>query len=420
MPSLDVHTAQINYFFRLTGLILASLIIVWSPFSGGARMPVLLLSLLGVGYALIGYHVIWQQTEVRRWTVVFLLLWMPMCISLFTSIRPQASAIAVAWFLLLYFAGITLTQVLKQARYRNLLAHVVVWTVIVWFVDSMVQYLTGTDLIGVARRADGRITGFFKDLHQGIILLPILPLACYMLIRQQKKWAAMSLLLMSAWMMTMSGSRGYLYILVLILACMVFQLRLGLKKSLLLLAVPLIAIAIAYPMSHSLISMKMAQTEQLVKPSTTTFDKLNGLLSYRLHLWETGMHMFAAYPVTGIGTSNFKAAYPDYATRADDPFVNAPTHTHNIYVELLAETGMIGLAGLVTIMLLFYRWYRAAAPTLRAEAWPFALPLMAIYFPLNTTQPMLVPWWFPLLMLIACGFIASLQPASTRQEQIDV
>lgn len=410
MSFLDVRIAQNKHLFTLIGLILAALIIVWSPFTGGARMPVLLLSLMGIGYAVINGRAAWQQTEVRRWTVVFLLLWLPMCLSLFSSIRPQASTTAIAWFLLLYFAGITLTQVLKFARYRNLLAHVVVWTILVWFMDSVVQYLVGTDLIGVARRADGRITGFFKDLHQGIILLPVLPLACYMLIRQHKKWAAISILLMSAWMMTMSGSRGYLYILILILMGMVFQLRLGLKKSLLLLAVPLIAVAIAYPMSHSLISMKMAQTEQLVKPSSTPFDKLNGLLSYRLHLWETGMHMFADHPVTGIGTSNFKAAYSGYATRADDPFVKSPTHTHNIYVELLAETGMMGLIGLLTIMLLFYRWYRAAAPTMRAEAWPFALPLMAIYFPLNTTQPMLVPWWFPLLMLIACGFIASLQP----------
>jgi hypothetical protein len=41
-------------------------------------------------------------------------------------------------------------------------------------------------------------------------------------------------------------------------------------------------------------------------------------------------------------------------------------------------------------------------------AWPFVLPLMVFFFPINTIQPMMVPWWFPMLMLLVCGFIASL------------
>lgn len=400
---------KIEHWINQVGLLFTALIVFWSPFSGGARLPTLLLAILGLVYLVVYKTKAYQQVEVKRWSVVFVLLWAPMWMSLLTSIDKKMTLVAIAWFSLLYFAGVALTQVLKKEASRTTLAKVIMATIVIWFVDSVVQYVFGVDLRGIPFREDGRVTGLFTDLHQGIIVLPVLPLACYVLIRQQKFAWAVGLMLMAGWMMSMSGSRGYLYILMLIVIGMIFHLRIGLKKLLILFAIPFFVVLVSHQMSKSLIAMKIAQTEQVVKPNLSSFDKINLLLSYRLNLWETGFNMFLAHPFTGIGSNNYKRAYGQYVSRADDPFVHALVHSHNIYVELMSETGLFGLFGLMGIVGLCRTWYKSASKAAQQQAWPFALPLMAIYFPINTTQPMLVPWWFPLLMLLACGFIASLQ-----------
>jgi|SRR5690348_3435344 len=49
--------------------------------------------------------------------------------------------------------------------------------------------------------------------------------------------------------------------------------------------------------------------------------------------------MFLDYPVAGVGLGAFEAAYPPYETQYDGKIVN---HAHNDYLEVLAETGVVG------------------------------------------------------------------------------
>jgi len=207
----------------------------------------------------------------------------------------------------------------------------------------------------------------------------------------------------------LSGARGYVYIYLLLLLLGLWRSQPGWKVWLAVLAVPLVVTLCSSFLNPELAKYKLQNTQAIAAAEQSIFDRVNHALSYRLNLWETGLHMWQANPVTGIGSNNYKRAYAQYASRADDPFAHNPTHSHNIYVEWLAETGLVGGLGLVAIVGLCVRWFRQATVTDQHQAWPYTLPLMVIYFPVNTTQPMLVPWWFPVLMLLACAFIASLE-----------
>jgi O-antigen ligase len=71
----------------------------------------------------------------------------------------------------------------------------------------------------------------------------------------------------------------------------------------------------------------------------------------RMAHWQAGWHMFEDHPVTGVGTGNFNARYPDYYVR--ETFRVSQGHAHNFYIHMLAENGLVGLAIYLTLILSF-------------------------------------------------------------------
>jgi putative inorganic carbon (hco3(-)) transporter len=66
----------------------------------------------------------------------------------------------------------------------------------------------------------------------------------------------------------------------------------------------------------------------------------NFALVERLAHWQAGIAMFEAHPWQGVGMGNYSAAYP--AVRLLN-WPNALGHAHNIYLNVGAETGAVGL-----------------------------------------------------------------------------
>ena len=66
----------------------------------------------------------------------------------------------------------------------------------------------------------------------------------------------------------------------------------------------------------------------------------------RLAHWQAGWYMFAARPWFGVGIGNYEVIYPEYALpRWSDPL----GHAHNYYLNVAAETGLIGLFAYVAL-----------------------------------------------------------------------
>ena len=75
----------------------------------------------------------------------------------------------------------------------------------------------------------------------------------------------------------------------------------------------------------------------------------------RLAHWQAALNMARENPWTGVGFGNYEAAYPGYR------LVNWKFplgHAHNYYLNVLAETGMIGLLtyGLLWAVVIFVSW----------------------------------------------------------------
>lgn len=70
-------------------------------------------------------------------------------------------------------------------------------------------------------------------------------------------------------------------------------------------------------------------------------------ITQRIAFWVAGARMVADRPLTGVGAGNFDESYPDYNIGI---WGESLGHAHNLYLNLAAETGLIG-AGLFVVFL---------------------------------------------------------------------
>jgi len=74
-------------------------------------------------------------------------------------------------------------------------------------------------------------------------------------------------------------------------------------------------------------------------PAHTEITDANFAVLERLAHWQSGLRMFTDHPWLGVGIGNYAATYSSYAL---PHWYQALGHAHNIYVNLLAETGLLG------------------------------------------------------------------------------
>lgn len=86
-------------------------------------------------------------------------------------------------------------------------------------------------------------------------------------------------------------------------------------------------------------------------------DDANFAIVERMAHWQSAAMMWAENPALGVGIGNYAAAYPQYSLpRWDDPL----GHAHNYYLNVAAETGVIGLtAYLMLWVAAFWQSWRA-------------------------------------------------------------
>jgi O-antigen ligase len=100
--------------------------------------------------------------------------------------------------------------------------------------------------------------------------------------------------------------------------------------------------------------------------SPTHFGRYTDDLSLlsRVVLWYTAWGLFLSSPLHGVGFGTFSFIYEQYLPHLSD--LEAGLQVHNIYLELLAETGILGF---VSFFALVAAAFREARHHLRSTGW---------------------------------------------------
>jgi putative inorganic carbon (hco3(-)) transporter len=95
--------------------------------------------------------------------------------------------------------------------------------------------------------------------------------------------------------------------------------------------------------------------------------------SGRADIWKVGLRIVRANPIVGVGSGNYAVAEPHYllispgTIRSTDFIIDAPYPAHNIYLHVLAEMGVIGLALFLSVIVLSIRAAAEAVKLFRAR-----------------------------------------------------
>ncbi len=413
--------------------LFALLMVAWQPFPGEYRVPL-------VGSALLGLALTWRgewravAEPAKRLGLLLLCLLIPGLLSIPTSLAPSKSWGEIASVVLVGLAGLSVLYGLRRQQDHRWLQTGLVIVIAAWIGDGLLQALTGADVFGITPKAEGMINGpFTTNGIFGIIVAAMTPLVLWEPIKQRHRWA---IALLSGIVITviLSGQRNNL----LLLAVGLIALStLWSRRTRLIGAAALVAIVVAvYPFAPTLQqrsnwmissgSEMVASLQELrenpsdAKSSKRLFNSLNRFTSDRAFLIDAGLKMIQDRPLTGVGINAFRPAYPLYAQLTPHGHRDKPTHAHNIYLELTAETGLIGLGGLLLAIALGWRWFALACHERQRMAAPYAATLLVMLFPLTTHTVLFAAFYFCLLIMVLGGFLAALfSPEAVIAAQIE-
>lgn len=134
-------------------------------------------------------------------------------------------------------------------------------------------------------------------------------------------------------------------------------------------------------------------------------------LSGRARIWQAAGCMIEAHPFNGVGVRNFREVFPqcDPTPTVAPAWGRGPAlHAHQIVLEILAETGVIGLLLWLAGAAMAWRAWRYAPLEARDRARPAMLALAVTVFPLNTHLAFYSTFWGGLTLLLAALYTGSL------------
>jgi len=322
---------------------------------------------------------------------IFLCFWIPMVASSFDSYMPQkswGSSVAA----LRYLAAVLSMAVLLRAdsaRWR-----VIRWTsfmLVFWAIDGFVQLIFGNDLFGIAMNPD-RLNALFVQKYQffGPTLAMLSPLLLEHARRHWPAWAWVGAFTLTLGAVLIAGMRAGWLVMGLVLVVYIWLMfrreNRELRKASLSIPVFVITAIIG---SYLVSPLFQARIEQSLAITQGSQEAVVAASNRRIPIFNTSLTMFKAHPVNGVGVRAFPKAYMEYAAE-DDIHIqmsggkSGATHAHNLVLEVMADTGSIGLLGLFAGFVLVVGLWRRMTPARRNEAFPFAFSLALVLFPLNS------------------------------------
>ncbi|MGE5248935.1 MAG: O-antigen ligase family protein [Bacteroidota bacterium] len=183
----------------------------------------------------------------------------------------------------------------------------------------------------------------------GQVLVAVVPFALYRVFYDKSKLAKLVALLFLGLMLFVifnTYSRGAYLALGIVLFLIVLDLRVNPMLAIGAVAIMVIAILVL-PGEYT------ARFETLTSLSPTAENGIYQDSSIRGRSSEmlTGLAMFEQHPLLGLGAANYKPSYQQYAQLIGIETRAEPRDAHSLYIQVLAETGILGFVAFMGLMI---------------------------------------------------------------------
>lgn len=346
-------------------------------------------------------HEAWALT-----TVLFLCYWLASALSIPLAVDPAATALETAKDLrYLPFLWLAAMAVSTLAG-RRIVGVGMAAIVAAWTLDALLQAFTGASLGGPA--VADRLSGIFgaDNLKLGIVLASLSPFA---LLPAAKRGLLPWMLAAGALgvVILLAGSRASWLTYGLVLAVTGLG-QWGWRRAA---AGALVGGLLTVVLAASFSDFLGPRVQRSLEVLQMDAGGLDFALSGRVVLWRTTAEVIVDRPLTGVGVDNFQQAYRAYAD-AGDQFTEwgqpGAFHAHQIVLEVLAETGIVGLLLWLAAAALAIRGWRYANAEARRRAAAPALAIAVTVFPLNTHLAFYSTFWGGVTLLLAALYAGAL------------
>jgi O-antigen ligase len=399
---------------RLWPALLVLSVLALLPVGQAFEAPVASAAALGLVFAWRMRHVLRRDPGVRLAIVLFACYWLAALISAPAAIAPGKTWSTVAVLLrflpFVLFAALLLRDSALWPRIECAVAAVVV----LWLLDAWVQIFTGYSIAG-AMEAE-RLSGIFGagNLKLGPVLAVLSP---FVLAVARDRYGGRGLVVAAVFMLMpilLAGSRAAWLMYALVVAVLLWeQTRAPLRFAAWGLAAIIVVGLAAWSADHDspAFASRVQRTLLMLRGTPSAIDEAS---AGRLRIWSTAGRMIAAHPVAGVGVRGFRYAYPQYA-KAGDAFVEANAdegamHAHQLALEVLSETGFVGMLLWITGAFAAIRAWRRADAGARRRAFAPGLALAVMCFPLNTHLAFYSAWWGSLFWWLLALYVAAVSP----------
>lgn len=358
-------------------------------------------------------------------SVLFFAYWLPEAVSAIDAVDHaralKESVVDLRYlpFLWLVAASVASTRA-RRVTFTGMGVIVGVWTL-----DALLQAITGTSPlffgIDAAKHAISghgmcpaqgpvadRLSGILGpcNLKLGLVLASLSPFALYAAAR---RFGAVGWTLSAAivgLVVLLAGSRASWITYGLVLLFSGWRV-LGWKRLLALFGFGAVVLA-----GLVLVSPQVQQrVERTLQAATADQEGVDTALSGRTRIWGAAACMIREHPFNGVGARGFRDAFP-----ACDPepgrmaaWGGGPAlHAHQVALEVLSETGGIGLLLWLAGVAMAWRAWRYAGEYARERARPAMLALAVTLFPVNTHLAFYSTFWGGLTLMLAALYAGSL------------
>ncbi len=422
---------MISFATRLKAALRSPLLPFWLVI---ALLPFGRSSELGTFLCLLGTVMLFARDPhaLRQHPGARLLLWLlaayvgAALLSAVDSIVPGKSWGDVAGLLRYVPLGLYACFAIRRDSKLQALYVAVALVLALWVVDAWVQALTGWSLGGHAQAE--RISGIFGATHLklGPSLAVLSPFALW---AARQRWGRSGLLVAFVLVLgpvLLAGSRAAWLCYGLVALGFAWREASSPRRFVGLCVIAGLLMALAGGIAWKTSTRFQDRMDRTLLALRGTDHSINTALSGRLDIWHASLKMIAAHPLNGVGVRGFRYAYPHYVPPNDHFLVAEPCgvgegacHAHQIVLEILTETGAIGLLLWLAGVALALRAWRRVGAAARARAFPATLALGVMLFPLNTHLAFYSAWWgllFAWLLGLWCAslFVADI-PVGTAQ-----
>ena len=337
-------------------------------------------------------------------------------LSCFGAIAPGKSWSTVAALLRYVPLGLYACFAIRRENKLQALYLAVAAVLAVWVLDAWVQALTGWSLGGHAE--EQRVSGIFgaANLKLGPSLAVLAPFALW---AARWRWGRLGLVLAGLALLgpvLLSGSRASWLTYALVVLAFAWREAASAKRFLLFCGAGAVVAMAAGGVAWKTSERFHARMEKTLLAFQGSGQAVDTALSGRLDIWRTSWWMFEAHPLNGVGARGYRYAYREVAP-PDDHFVatgencgagEGACHAHQLVLEVLSETGAVGLALWLAAAVFALRRWRAVGPAARSRAFPATVALGVMLFPLNTHLAFYSAWWGLLFAWVLGLWCASL------------